>query len=235
MMQNEDFLITPLGDSAIIIDFGNRVDTATNQRVTGIAAALRKAQIFGVKDVVPAYSSIAVFYDPIVLWQLDPHKTALENIKQRIAGLLYSDTNADPETPLRTRIPVCYAPVFGPDLGEVACYANASIADVIRLHTAKVYRTYMIGFLPGFAYMGDVDQQIAMPRKAQPRLQIPAGSVGIAGRQTGIYPLTSPGGWQIIGRTPVELFNKDKPEPVLLHAGDEVVFFSITEDEFNSY
>jgi len=135
----------------------------------------------------------------------------------------------------KIKIPVCYAEKYGLDLNEISKQKKISISEIIQLHTAKKYRIYMIGFLPGFAYMGEVDKQIAITRKAQPRINVEGGSVGIAGMQTGIYPLDSPGGWQIIGKTPLKLFDKEKDHTVLLQPGDEIEFYPITEDEFKNY
>jgi inhibitor of KinA len=133
------------------------------------------------------------------------------------------------------RIPVCYAKTFAPDLEDLALQNKISQEEVIRIHTSATYRVYMIGFLPGFAYMGRVDERIVTPRRSQPRTMVPAGSVGIAGEQTGIYPFASPGGWNIIGQTPVALFDVKRKQPVLLQPGDEVTFYSITEHEFTNY
>ncbi len=132
-------------------------------------------------------------------------------------------------------IPVCYSLKYGLDLPEISKHIKLPVDEIIRLHTAGKYKVYMLGFLPGFAYMGDVDERIAVPRKSEPRLSIEPGSLGIAGTQTGIYPLASPGGWQIIGRTPVKLFDKEKGDAVYFRAGDEVEFYTITEDEFDNY
>ena len=131
-------------------------------------------------------------------------------------------------------IPVCYSRAFAPDIEFIASEKNISIEKIIQLHTSKSYTVYMIGFLPGFSYMGEVAEAIAIPRKIQP-VSVAAGSVGIAGKQTGIYPLESPGGWQIIGRTPLKIFDKGKSDPVLLQPGDEIQFYSISEDEFKNY
>jgi inhibitor of KinA len=132
-------------------------------------------------------------------------------------------------------IPVCYEKEFALDIEEIATVKNISINELIEIYTSKIYHVYMMGFLPGFAYMGEVDEKLEMPRKQQPRQTVEAGSVGIAGRQTGIYPLASPGGWQIIGRTPLKLFDAEKKEPTLLKAGDKAKFISISKDEFESY
>ena len=135
----------------------------------------------------------------------------------------------------KIKIPVCFAEKYALDIDHISKEKKLPVSEIIRLHTAKKYRIYMIGFLPGFPYMGEVDGRIAMPRKAQPQTKVEAGSVGIAGMQTGIYPLDSPGGWQIIGKTPLQLFNKEKDDPVLLRPGDEIEFYPITEDEFTNY
>ena len=139
------------------------------------------------------------------------------------------------ETSFRTvSIPVCYEEQYAPDLQQLAIATNTSVEEVIRIHTSKPYKVYMLGFLPGFAYLGELDEKISMPRKPQPH-QVVAGSVGIAGRQTGIYPLASPGGWQIIGRTPLKLFDPGKEDPTLLKTGDMVQFTSISQHAFENY
>jgi inhibitor of KinA len=157
----------------------------------------------------------------------------LKRLKELLEPILNQVTDNGELMGRTLKIPVCYEAAFAPDLAELATEKNLTTDEVIRLHTNTVYRVYMIGFLPGFPYMGKVDGRMATPRRSSPRTSIPAGSVGIAGEQTGIYPLSSPGGWNIIGRTPIRLFDKDRPEPVLLQPGDAVQFYSITEDEFN--
>ena len=135
----------------------------------------------------------------------------------------------------KIKVPVCYSEKYALDMNEIVQQKKISAEEIIYLHTSKKYRVYMIGFLPGFAYMGEIDEKIAVPRKSQPRLVVEAGCVGIAGKQTGVYPLDSPGGWQIIGKTPLKLFNKEKVDPVLFKPGDEVEFYSISEDEYSNY
>lgn len=228
---NMPFAIFPLGDSALIIDFGNRIDDAINTKVLRLFTRLQHRFPF-VLDVVPAYSSLTIYYDVCALHTSG--KTAFETAKQLIVPLIESNENI-PQSGRQLRIPVCYAKAFAPDLEEMAVQKNCSAEELIALHTGKAYRVYMIGFLPGFAYMGKVDERLATPRRGQPRTQVPEGSVGIAGEQTGIYPLTSPGGWNIIGRTPVKLFDAKRNEPVFFQPGDEVRFYSITEDEFANY
>lgn len=228
-MENE-VEIVPLGDGALLVQLGNRINDSLSNRVLQLYVQLRSLGPL-VLDVVPAYSSIAVYYNVLALHTAG--KTAFEAIKEKIQSLLNSESVTIETTDRLHRIPVCYEPVFALDLAELARAKELTEEEVIQLHKATIYRVYMIGFLPGFPYMGTVDSRIAMPRKSSPRINIAAGSVGIAGAQTGIYPLASPGGWNIVGRTPVRLFDKERNKPVLLQPGDRVQFYSITEDEFN--
>jgi len=223
--------IFPLGDSALTIDFGNRIDDATNDLVMSLFTQLQHHFPF-VLDAVPAYSSLTIHYDVSALRTTE--KTAFDTVREMIIPLL-KNNECTFRPGRQLKIPVCYAKPFAPDIEEMAAQKNISIEDLIEMHTARTYRVYMIGFLPGFAYMGKVDERLATARKAQPRTQVPEGSVGIAGGQTGIYPLTSPGGWNIIGRTPLKLFDAEKDEPAFFQPGDEVTFYSITEDEFANY
>ena len=226
-----DYTIFPLGDAALTIDFGNRIDDNINSKVLQLFHRLQHLSPF-IRDVIPAYSSITVCYDVLALYTKE--KTAYQVVKEMVEPMITESGEAEPVG--RTiRIPVCYAARYAPDLEELARQKNLSIDEVIRLHTATMYRVYMIGFLPGFAYMGKVDERIATPRKSQPRTAVPAGAVGIAAEQTGIYPLTSPGGWNIIGQTPLPLFDKEKEPAVRLQPGDQISFYTITEDEFTNY
>ena len=163
------------------------------------------------------------------------NKFSLKSFTDQIENLIEEDIEISSLPSRNIKIPVCYSAKYALDLQEISKQKNLATDEIVRLHTTKKYRVYMIGFLPGFAYMGEVDEAIAFPRKAQPRKIVEAGSVGIAGSQTGIYPLDSPGGWQIIGKTPIQIFNKEKADPVLLQPGDEIEFYSITEDEFTNY
>lgn len=234
-MNEQSHTIFPLGDSALIIDFGNVIDEATNNKVLALADAINKASIHGVIDVVPCYSSLAIHYDIISVLEHGRGKPSFTTIKEKLESLLLLSQEEFTNEFRNMRIPVCYAKKYGWDLDEIAAQTKLPVEEVITIHTSGRYKVYMIGFLPAFAYMGEVDERIAMPRRSEPRLKIEAGCVGIAGKQTGVYPLTSPGGWQIIGRTPVKLFDKNKAEPALLKAGDIVEFFSISEDEFKNY
>jgi inhibitor of KinA len=225
--------IFPLGDSALIIDLGNVIDESLNKLVHSFYYQLKDVPIAGIVEVVPGYSSLTVYYDVLSIKQkLNQHKTAFELISESIQELLSEDRKEMVINEDLFTVPVCYDKKYSPDIGFIAERNNISAEEVIHLHTSSTYQIYMLGFLPGFAYMGQVDDRIACPRKPQPVLVEP-GSVGIAGKQTGIYPLRSPGGWQIIGSTPLKLFNKDKDEPVLFKPVGRVQFYSITIDEFN--
>ncbi|WP_456367587.1 5-oxoprolinase subunit PxpB [Thermococcus sp.] len=213
--------IKALGDSALLISFGERIDEEINEKVHALARAIEKAGFEWLVEVVPAYSSLAVIYDPALV-DFESVKRAIEGIEivsERFEGKL-------------VEVPVVYGGEYGPDLEFVAKYNGLSVDDVIEIHSRPIYRVYFLGFLPGFAYLGGMDERIATPRLEKPRLKVPAGSVGIAGKQTGIYPLESPGGWRLIGRTPLRLFDPSKEPPTLLQPGDRVKFVPIDESEF---
>jgi inhibitor of KinA len=224
--------IVPLGDAALFVQFQNSIDPAVHARVMQLFGRLQNAPAF-IKDVVPAYGSLTIHYDVVALY--DEKTSAFENLKRFLQTLLQNDDCAIPLEQRAVRIPVCFDSPFAPDLESLASEKNLSVADFVQIFTATNYTVYMIGFLPGFAYMGKVDRRVAVPRKSNPRQNVAAGSVGIAGEQTGIYPLASPGGWNIIGRTPLTLFNKEENDPVLLRPGDSVTFYPITENESADY
>jgi inhibitor of KinA len=226
------FTISSLGDNALTISFGNVIREDINENVLHLFHCLQNTPL-PFTDIIPAYSSLTVFYD-VHAWRTK-EATAFEKVQEALLSFLQQTTQQEESGGRTLAIPVCYAKLFAPDLEELAAQKALSVEEVIRLHTAKTYRVYMIGFLPGFPYMGRVDERIATPRKSSPRTAIPAGSVGIAGEQTGIYPFASPGGWNIIGRTPLRLFDKDRSEPVLLQPGDSITFYPISEDAFENY
>jgi inhibitor of KinA len=235
MIFKTPYTIFPLGDAALTIDFGNVMDEAINESVLCLFRQLKAHKIEGVTDLVPAYSTLTVYYDlPSVLAKSNGY-TAYETMVAHISQVMNYKVASTIRQQKKIKVPVCYTGDFAPDIAALAHQKSLSVEEVIKLHTARLYKVYMIGFLPGFAYMGKVNERIAVPRKPQPRFKVEGGSVGIAGFQTGIYPMASPGGWQIIGRTPLLLFNKEKKAPVLLQPGDEVQFFSIGEDEFTNY
>lgn len=183
-------------------------------------------------EAVPAYSSLTVYYDMIsVKKKIHEAETAFEWIKKQLEEKLMQAPPQEETQERSIRIPVCYEKQFAMDIQHLAATNNISIEEIIQLHISKPYKVFMLGFLPGFAYMGEVDEKLIISRKPQP-VNIEAGSVGIAGKQTGIYPLASPGGWQIIGRTPVKLFDALEEEPTLLRTGDTVQFYPVSTNEF---
>jgi inhibitor of KinA len=229
------YKIFPLGDSALTVDFGNIIDEPINEKVIALFHSLQQQPLPGMIEAVPAYSSLTVYYDLMMARKkISTGQPVFEWMSEKMNERLHQPLPQNDSTSELINIPVCYDPEFGPDLENLAREKNITTEDVIRIHTSKPYRVFMLGFLPGFAYMGEVDERISMSRKNQP-VPVAAGSVGIAGKQTGIYPLLSPGGWQIIGRTPVHLFNKEKEQTTLLKAGDRVQFIPVSKNEFTRY
>ncbi len=225
MTSTSTFRLVAAGDSTLLVQFEARIDPAINARATDLAAALEAAAIDGVRDVVPTYRSVAVSFNPL--------RTDLDALKRAIEQSVGRSPAASPAESAPLEIPVCYGGEFGPDLSDVAKTAGLSAEEVIAIHAAATYRVFMLGFLPGFAYMGLVDDRIAAPRHAVPRAVVPGGSVGIAGRQTGVYSLETPGGWQIIGRTPLTPFDAQRPQPFLFAPGDAVRFARIDRSAFD--
>ena len=201
-----------LGDAAALVELGRRVDTALNTRAIGLAAALRKRR--GVREAVPGYASVTLHYDPEQVTFAQLQATVRNLVRARPA----------PPVPGRLhRIPVTYD---GPDLEDAARALGLGIAELIRLHTAPTYRVFMVGFVPGWAYLGPLPEALRLPRRRVPRTHVPAGSVAMAAGQTGVYPLPTPGGWHLIGRTPVRMFLPQSDPPCLLRTGDRVKFFA---------
>lgn len=221
----QDFRILPLGDAALTVEFGQEIDPAINERVIALAETVRRHTWEGVLDVVPTYRSVTIHVDPLCL--------DLDLLTDRLLRLPKSALHATRSGRQHT-IPVLYGGEAGPDLEDIAAFAKLSVADVIQLHASVQYRVYMLGFSPGFPYLGSVPEPIAMPRLPTPRIMVPAGSVGIAGTQTGIYTIATPGGWRLIGRTPVALYRRQHTSTqFLLHAGDLVRFEPIGQKEFD--
>lgn len=215
------------GDTGVSIEFGDAIDLAINARVRQLYLVLKSLRPLGILDLIPTYRSLYINYDP---WQC-----SFERILMVVEDAIRDERVLPADAASVVDIPVCYGGDFGPDLDELAATRRLSSQEVIRIHSSPVYTVYMIGFVPGFPYLGGLDERLITPRRKAPRRKIPAGSVGIADRQTGIYPLESPGGWQIIGRTPVRLFDLSKPEPFLLVAGDRVRFIPIARDVFERH
>lgn len=225
--------IFSLDDTAMTVHFGNRIDEQINREVIARFHQLVKDPFPGMIEAVPAYSSYTVYYDSLSVRRTNPARPAFETVRSELEKRLRTASGYEQEEGKLFEIPVCYEAEFAPDIHYLAAEKKISVEEVIQIHTATVYKVYMLGFVPGFPYMGEVNEMISMPRKPQPQ-PVAAGSVGIAGKQTGIYPLDSPGGWQIIGRTPVILFDAGKEEPALLQAGDKVKFNAITQTEFQA-
>jgi inhibitor of KinA len=219
--------VVALGDSALLVEFENRIDASINDRCIALAEVLEARRIGGVLDIVPAYRTVAVYFDP-----LKTDGAALRRELDQAVGSAALPAAAPRPT---IRVPVCYGAADGPDIGEVASFAASSEDEVVTLHTNATYRVFMLGFSPGFAYMGPVAARIAAPRRATPRTAVPAGSIGIAGQQTGIYPSETPGGWQLVGRTPLRVFDATRMPPSLFRAGDTVQFFAIGRDQWERY
>ena len=234
MSATHSYQIYSVSDQAVTLDFGGPISVATNDRVYMLMASLLKNKLEGVTDIIPAYSSITVVYDFMKVYEQQLKKEDTQSVSSLIKKWMednltehVNDTGANKKEMI---IPVCYDKSLGLDIESVAQKHNLTIQEVIALHTATTYRVFMNGFLPGFAYMGIVDPSIQTPRHESPRPVVKAGSVGIAGVQTGIYPSDSPGGWQIIGKTPVPLI--DENENILLKPGSFVKFNAISLFEF---
>jgi inhibitor of KinA len=214
----DDFQVVPAGDAAVIVEFEERIDPVINARAIALAEALAASPRQGIRDIVPTFRSVAVYFDPLLI--------EYDRLLDRLHTLAAVAPSQPSATTPPVRVPVRYGGEFGPDLADVARFAGATEDEVVEWHTSTTYRVFMLGFVPGFAYMGLVDARIAAPRRTTPRTKVPAGSVGIAGGQTGIYPSETPGGWQIIGRTAVKPFDLQRPRPVLFAAGDVVQFYA---------
>jgi inhibitor of KinA len=224
---------SPLGDRALTITLGQSIDESTHRLVRAVMASLEQSPPCGVTDRVPAFASVTVHYDPA---RIAPSVDPSESPYMRLVALLteqLSHVRADALAAPRTiEIPVCYGGALGPDLNDVAARHSLTPDEVVRIHAAGDYLVYMVGFMPGFAYLGGLSSEIETPRRSSPRTAVPAGTVGIGGRQTGVYPLESPGGWNLIGRTPVRIFDLEREPATLLVTGDRVKFCPISMDEY---
>lgn len=222
----------PLGDAAVVVQFGDSISPAIHAAIRAFTIYLEQHSFVGLRACVPAFTTLTVYYDPWLLSEQgrhQPYERVLEILQQRLL--------AAPTAPAETaaqiiEVPVCYGGDLGPDLAAVARHTGLTPAEVIVRHTAPTYLVHLLGFAPGFPYLGGLDARLATPRRAVPRPLVPAGAVGIAGAQTGIYSLPTPGGWQLIGRTPLRLFDPAADPPTLLHAGQHLRFVPIGEAEF---
>lgn len=220
-----DVSFKPCGDRALTVAFPARIDPAINAQVCNLARLIVERRVRGVIETIPTFSSLTVIFDPLIV--------SHARLVRQLTRLLPECGQSGSSRKRIFEIPVCYGDAFGEDLGDVAAHAKLSVEEVIRLHSSADYLIYMLGFLPGFAYLGGLDERIATPRLQSPRTKIPAGSVGIGGDQTGIYPLDSPGGWRLIGRTPVKPYDPSRAEPILYRAGDYIRFIPITRAEYD--
>ena len=214
------------GDSALVIEFGNEISVDINKKIRKMMDDIKKEDIDGIVELVPTYCSLLINYDVLKI----DYNTLVEKLKTFLNNDLET---AEGEEVTLVEIPTLYNDEFGPDLSYVAEHNKLSKEEVIKIHTGTDYLVYMLGFMPGFTYLGGMSEKIATPRLESPRLQIYPGSVGIAGKQTGMYPSMSPGGWRIIGRTPLKLYNPDSDTPVYISSGDYVRYVSISEEEYN--
>lgn len=218
--------VVPAGDSGWLIELPDRLDAEVNARAIEIAREIDGANLSGVTDIVVGYRTVMVYVDPLTTssTSMNQHLHAIA-LRPAPAGVVHGEL---------VEVPVCYGGPYGPDIDDVAAFGDCTADDVVRLHLGQEYRVYVVGFVPGFAYMASVDPRIAAPRRPSPRLKVPAGSVAVAAGQTGIYPAETPGGWHLIGRTPVRPYDPTRSNPFLFHAGDRVKFHRITESEYRA-
>lgn len=220
-----DVRLLRAGDAAWLIELQERIDPAVNARAIRIARAIEVSRV-PATDVVIGYRTVMIYVDP-----LDGRSS---DIEAELRGILASTVEGGVDEGPLMEVPVCYGGAFGPDLEDVARFARCSPEDVIATHLAREYRVYVVGFVPGWAYMAAVDERIAAPRRSSPRVKVPAGSLGVAASQTGIYPAETPGGWNLIGRCPTRPYDPDRAEPFLFHPGDRVRFRRISEAEYRA-
>jgi KipI family sensor histidine kinase inhibitor len=219
--------ILPAGDQAILIEFGAEINPTINRFVQAFTQIANQHKMAGIGDLVPSYCTLLVYYDPFSL--------SFSRVASWAQDLLSSGSLESEPSQTVKEVAVCYGGTYGPDIPFVARHNGISVEEVIQIHTGQTYLVYVVGFVPGFAAMGIVPQKIQAPRLPNPRTKVPAGSVGIGGQQTGIYALESPGGWQLIGRTPVALFDLNRTPPSYFQAGDYARFYPISEEEFLKY
>lgn len=221
---------SPLGDSAIMIDFGEGISLEKNEQILKWQKSIISKPFPGFIESVPAYTTLTIFFDPIIVGSYSPYET----IKDTIINIISSSHVQLDDVGRLVEIPVCYEEPFALDLSLVAEHNNITEQEVIDLHCGNIYHVFFLGFAPGFPFLGGMNTKISTPRKSSPRLHVPRGSVGIAGGQTGIYPLDSPGGWQIIGRTPLRLFDPTSNLPTLLLPGNNIRFTPISKEEYDA-
>ena len=213
--------IVPHGDASMLVEWAAVIDPKINQKITGLVSLFKDQKIEGVIDFIPAFSSLLINYDPRII--------AFRRLKKITEDLLTIEISNNQLKKRIFEIPVCYGGEYGPDIEYIAKNAQLTKEELIQIHSGTDYLIYMLGFLPGFSYLGGLDERIHTPRLNNPRKAIPAGSVGIGGSQTGIYPLESPGGWQLLGRTPIKTYDPEREEPILFEAGDYIRFVPVDQ------
>ena len=218
------FTIRPMGDRALVAEFGASINEATNRQVHALAAWIGARRVPGIVELAPTYRSLLVCYDPAVI--------SFARLKRRLERFHPDVVAATAARRRILKVPCCYGGAFGPSLAGMEEITGLSAQEIVRIHSAVDYRIYMLGFLPGFPYLGGLDKRIEAPRLPSPRKAIPAGSVGIGGNQTGVYPMESPGGWRLIGRTPLPFYDPAAARPVLCQAGEFIRFVPISAEEF---
>jgi inhibitor of KinA len=226
--------LQPMGDRCLIVQFESRVDPEINARVRSVAEHLLAHPIEGVVDVVPAFTTVAVHYRPEAVHNGPPSELPYRRLCRSIESILAAGVTHTYASARVVEVPVCYGGEFGPDFDEVAGQCKLTPQQVIELHAASPHQVYMLGFAPGFPYLGGLDPRLEMPRRATPRTKVPAGSVAIAREQSAIYSIESPGGWNVLGRTPLRLFMPEADPPCLLRPGDNVRFVPVTGEQFKA-
>jgi len=229
----KEVLFYPLSECAVVVKFGHEMNMKTHQKVKKLSQYLNRNPFTGLVEVVPTYTTVTIYYNPLMFKGVTgtPYQIVCEIVETYVSKLAAVELDESAVI----EIPVCYGEDFGPDLSYVAAHNELDVDEVVKIHTAGEYSVYMLGFVPGFPYLGGMSKRISTPRQTKPRQSVVAGSVGIAGNQTGIYPIESPGGWQIIGRTPVTLFQSELNPPSLMRVGDIVRFYSISRNTYDHW
>ena len=220
----KDVRIVPEGDLALLVEFENEISKECNARVTALNQRIKEEKLKGIVETIPTFRSLLIYYDPL--------QTSYRKLSARLKRLTRQTKEAVQGDKRIIQIPVCYGGAYGEDMQDVCAHTGLSQEEVVKLHTGTDYLIYMLGFLPGFPYLGGLNERLATPRLKDPRKAIPAGAVGIGGEQTGIYPISSPGGWRLIGQTPIPLFDSRRKPPILYQAGDYIRFRAIDEEEY---
>ncbi len=215
----------PAGDEAIVIEFGKTIDEEINNRVISMAASIKNKRIRGVREILPTYRSLMVFYNP--------KKISYIRLVNMVKTLDYNAVSDKEESQKTLIVPCCYEDNFGPDLEDMSKELGLTRDEIVKIHSDVKYKIYMLGFLPGFVYLGGLDKRINIPRLKTPRTRIPARSVGIGGAQTGVYPVDSPGGWRLIGSTPIDFYDIKRDNPILCEAGEYIRFKPVSRSEYD--